>query len=146
MEASKPDPHLASSYCLQAIEEFEALVAQIGKSTLLIERVIRQIATAPLVPSQLPSGSSEPSSERPPEAGAVAGSGGGVGGAARNIGEGGDRVPDMQEAYETYEQHRLQVRLCSSALVPGQGCHLLKLRACTGVKFSCCLAQQVSCL
>ena len=121
-------------------------MAQIGKSTILVEKVIRQIATAPLFPTDVLHGPPEPSSERPPEGGAVASSSGGMGGAAKNIGEGGDRVPDMQEAYETYEQHRLQVRLCSSALVPGQGCHLLKLRACTGVKFSCCLAQQVSCL
>ena len=118
-------------------------MAQIGKSTILVEKVIRQIATAPLFPTDVLHGPPEPSSERPPEGGAVASSSGGMGGAAKNLGEGGDRVPDMQEAYETFEQHRLQVRLRSPTLLPSQSCLLLKEGACTRVNSSWCLAQQV---
>jgi hypothetical protein len=87
---------------LQAVEELEALVAQIMKNTQMIERVLQQIARSPLVPSD--------SSAQPQGSGQSGGSQEGGNGALAGAAGTPAQVPDMHEFYENYEQHRIQVR------------------------------------
>lgn len=127
----------AAFLLLQAVEEFEALVAQVRKNTASLERILGQIATGPLVPPDPASSTAAGAGVSTCGVGSAAGAGGAAGdNGAASCADGADsgsgaasapqpemepgsapgapapeaRVPDMQEASEEYEQYRLEVR------------------------------------
>lgn len=119
----------------QAVDQFNALVGQVQKNTAQIERILYAITSARLLPPDTPApavaaapkpaaaspnlpaaaqpaaGSEPTASGQPAASGATveqAGEQGAAAGPAEGQGSGPD-VPDLQEFYEEFEQHRQQV-------------------------------------
>jgi len=109
------------------VDQFAALVAQVQKNTSLIEKTIHVISRARLVQPDAPAGRSSSSGQkaaphkgvqaagRPATAGAAAGPAEASAASAQlaqGAGEGPAAaepdVPDLQEFYEDFEQHRQQ--------------------------------------
>lgn len=122
--------HLTSAPILhispQAVDQFNALVGQVQKNTAQIERSLYAITRARLLPpdtqpcgtapkpaATATTGSPEPAAaDQQPASGARAGQAderGAAAGPMESQSSGLD-VPDLQEWYEEFEQHRQQVR------------------------------------
>lgn len=116
--------HLTSAPILhifpQAVDQFNALVGQVQKNTAQMERTLYAITRARLLPSDTqpcgtapkPAAAATTGSPEPAATGARAGQADERGAAAGPMEDqtSGPDVPDLQEWYEEFEQHRQQVR------------------------------------